>query len=243
VIYIVAPAYNEEKNIHRFLEDVSTFLKKENLSHHIAIVDDGSVDNTATLVKKAANQFPATLISYTPNKGVDEAFRRGMNWSLDRVKEGDLIVTMEADRTGDLGILKSMLAKIESGSDVVVASYYTDGGGVTGTVWYRKLLSVGANFMIKHILKIKGVKTYSSFYRVYRPEALRQVKEHYGDFFAEKGFPCVVELLYRLSQLKCRLDEVPMILKGDQRIGKSKMNVLATIMGYLRIMTRNIFTR
>jgi dolichol-phosphate mannosyltransferase len=146
---------------------------------------------------------------------------------------------MEADGTADWGILPVFLRKIEEGFDVAVASYYAKGGRVEGTVWYRKALSRAGNIFTRTFLPIKGIHTYSSFYRIYRPAALRGVLEHFGDFYVESGFSCVVELLHRIYKLGFRVTEVPMVLQGGRRVGKSKMKVMQTVRGYLRIAARS----
>ena len=156
-------------------------------------------------------------------------------------QDTDRIVTLEADLTSDLEILPDMLEKAREGADVVLASCYARDGRMEGTAWHRRFLSRGANFFIGMLFGIRGVNTYSSFYRVYRPSSLRAVLKRYGDFYEEKGFGCVVELLIRLSRLSQKIEEVPMVLKGGLRQGKSKMKIGRTIAGYARLMARNAF--
>ena len=244
MIYFVIPAFNEEANIGKLFESLDAHCRHENLLYHVIVVDDGSSDRTAEIVRQKTAAFPCSLISYSPNRGVDEAFRRGLNRALEVAGPEDVIVTSEADGTADLCILKDFLEKIKNGRDIVVASYYAEGGAVESTALYRKILSRAANFFISALFRIRGIHTFSSFYRAHRPSALKAVKERYGDFFTEKGFSCVVELLIRAHRLKLRLDEVPMVLQGGARAGKSKMKVSRTIIGYLRIggrlVTRSI---
>lgn len=241
MIIFVVPAYNEERNIARLVETTDSFLKREKIPYRLIVVDDGSSDRTAEIVRQKSSSFPCSLISYRPNRGVDEAFRQGLKQALTTAGEGDFIVTMEADLTGDLGILKGMAAKLAQGFDVVVASYYAEGGGIEGTAWYRKILSRCANLCTRMLFRIQGIHTYSSFYRAYKPQALEAVLKHYGDFYQEKGFACVVELLIRIDRLKFRIGEVPMVLRGSERAGKSKMKIGRTLLGYLRISVRNVF--
>lgn len=238
MIFLVAPAYNEEQNVGRLIQETDSALKKINEHYRLIVVDDGSRDKTSQIVQVKSSQYPVTLISYQPNRGVQEAFRRGFEAALGSAQEEDVIVTLEADGTADWNLLPIFQAKIKQGFDVVVASYYAKGGRVEGTVWHRRFLSLGANLFTRIFLPIPGVSTYSSFYRMYRPSALRSVKEKYGDFYTETGFSCVVELLYRMHRLGLRITEVPMVLKGQNRVGKSKMKIFQTIKGYIRIGTR-----
>ena len=238
MVFLIVPAYNEEQNIGRLVEEARRFLGSQQISYRLLIVDDGSRDRTAEIVHKIPTEFSVGLISYQPNQGVQEAFRRGFQAALAEALDDDVIVTLEADGTADWNILPVFLEKISQGADVVVASYYAKGGAVQGTVWHRKALSRAGNLFIRIFLPIKGIHTYSSFYRAYRPSALRAVHKRYGDFYKETGFSCVVELLYRLHLLKLKITEVPMVLQGTARIGKSKMKVFQTILGYLRISFR-----
>lgn len=240
MILFVIPAYNEERNIGRTLDQIHTFLEKDRTSHQLIVVDDGSSDRTAEIVRQKADFFPCFLISYQPNRGVDEAFRRGFHQALGMAKSGDVIVTLEADGTADLEILKPLISKVEAGSGLAVASYYAQGGAVEGTAWYRKVLSRSANGVVSTLFRLRGIHTFSSFFRAYKPDALRAVLSRHGDFFSEKGFACVVELLVRIHRLRFGIEEVPMILRGAQRMGKSKMRIGQTILGYLRISARGV---
>ena len=238
MIIFVVPAYNEEMNIARLIARLDAHLKKTDTSYRLMVVDDGSVDRTAEIVQDHSNRFPCQVIRYFPNQGVQEAFRRGFHEALASASPTDRIVTLEADGTADLEILKELMAKVEKNGGVAVASYYAKGGAVEGTTLHRKILSFGANCLTRLVFRIRGIHTYSSFYRVYSPEALRKVVQHYGDFFTERGFACVVELLVRIHHLGFSVSEVPMILRGAERVGKSKMKVFQTILGYLRISFR-----
>ena len=236
--FFVVPAYNEEMNIGRLIKSLGDYHKKTGENYRLIVVDDGSRDRTSEIVKEHSDRFPCAGIRYFPNQGVQDAFRRGFLRVLENAGPKDMIFTLEADGTADLGLIPIFLEKIRKGADVVVASYYAKGGSVEGTVWHRKILSRLGNLFTRVFLPIPGIHTYSSFYRAYRPSALRAVLDRYGDFYKETGFSCVVELLYRLYKMDFKLGEVPMVLQGSSRIGKSKMKVLQTIKGYLRIAAR-----
>lgn len=239
MILFVVPAYNEESNIGDLIEETHAYAQRERLDYRLLVVDDGSQDRTAAIVRESATRYPCDLLSYSPNRGVGEAFRRGLSRALEQCTDRDIIVTKEADRTSDLGILRTMIERIGQGYDVVLASCYASGGSVEGTNAYRRLLSKCANLLIYLAFHIKGVHTYSSFYRAYRPAALRAVLDRYGDFHAEPGFACVIELLVRLARVRAKITEVPMVLRGAMRRGQSKMRVGRTVAGYLRVIARN----
>ncbi len=241
MLLFVVPAYNEEANIEALIRETHEFLSTRGLKYRLIVVDDGSRDRTAAIVGECAKKYPCEVVGYQPNRGVGEAFRRGLNRALELAGADDLIVTKEADRTSDMSILPDLLRKIGSGCDVALASCYAKGGGIEGTTWFRLLCSRCANAMIYTAFHIRGVHTYSSFYRVYRPSALRKVLARYGDYYTEPGFACVIELLVRLAKTGARIEEVPMTLVSGRRIGKSKMKVMRTVFGYFRVIGRNLF--
>jgi hypothetical protein len=63
------------------------------------------------------------------------------------------------------------------------------------------------------------------------------------DLVRERGFACKAELLFKLSRLGARLEEVPVAIDWSAREGESKMRVLPTVVAYLRLMTRQVFAR
>jgi dolichol-phosphate mannosyltransferase len=101
-------------------------------------------------------------------------------------------------------------------------------------------LSHIANGLMKKALGLSGLATLSSFYRVYQVRALRALRDRYGDagFITTRGFECMVEILYRAAQLRLPISEVPMVLDGSRRVGKSKMRVMRTSLAYLRLAAR-----
>lgn len=235
-LLIVAPAYNEEQDLPIWMNSLKTvswhqWIKK------IIVVNDGSTDKTAEVAKSFKKELPVEVISYKPNGGPGAAFRKGLKDALGYSRKDDYIVTMELDNTSDLKILPEMISSINSGSDVCVASYYTIGGGFADVPWWRMLISEVGNMVIRWGCGIEQVKTFSSFYRVYKPEVLKELyhKTH-GMLFIENGFVCMVELLARLAGQGAKISEVPMILVGSKRKGNSKMKILPTILGYFRVV-------
>ena len=108
------------------------------------------------------------------------------------------------------------------------------GGGITQTSFIRKLLSSGANLVVKDLLGIQGILTVSSFFRLYRAKALIKMQRIFGLGVLERtGFESMVEMVMKITMLKLSLSEVAMELDSSLRRGKSKMKVLKTIIGYL----------
>lgn len=237
MVIFVIPIYNEEKNIPTLLSRTRKICLEEHIDFRMIAVDDGSTDKSLDILKSSKKEdMPLEICSYHPNKGVGEAFRRGFEKALEIGKDTDIVVTKEADNTSDPGILRQLILKIEDGYDLALASCYAKEGKVLGTTFYRKFLSECANMLLKIFVPIKGIHTYSSFYRAYRLGSLRQLSASYkGNLITSNGFECMVELLIKFGKDKrFKITEVPMILQGSGRIGKSKMRVMRTTIGFLK---------
>jgi dolichol-phosphate mannosyltransferase len=238
----VIPAYNEEKNIGSLLAKMKEKLAGSDYS--IIIVNDGSRDKTKQIALDYGRSMPVTVIDHDTNQGVGQVFRTGFKAALARAKDEDIIITKEADNTSDLSVLDEMISAINKGDDLSLASCYAPGGKVIGTSLYRKLMSWGANQLVKLIVPIKGIHTYSSFYRAYRAGFLKKAFALYGDNLIEEGgFVCMVELLVKLGKMKPKVTEVPMVLNGNIREGKSKMRTKATIMAYFKLIAKQLLKR
>lgn len=244
MLRFIIPAYNEEKNIESLVKNTKEYSDSRNYDYQIVIINDGSRDNTVPMLKGLQKSVPIIILDQVVNKGVGEAFKRGLKYAAEAAADDDIIITKEADNTSDLSILDNMIKKILSGNDLVLASCYMPGGGVNSTRLYRRVLSAGANFLLKLTTSLNGVHTFSSFYRAYRPALIKKACKIYGDdLIEEKGFSCMVELLLKLSNLNIRIAEVPMVLKGNLRKGKSKMKTISTTISYLKLIAKNLFNK
>jgi dolichol-phosphate mannosyltransferase len=244
VIVFVVPAYNEVQNIDVLFRGMAAKIDDLRRPAHVVIVDDGSRDGTGARAETYANKLSLEVVRHPVNRGVGQAFRSGFARALEVAGPGDIIVTKEADNTSDLGILPAMLARIEGGADVVLASCYAPGGGVEGTTADRLILSAIANWLLRTCFPLRRVHTFSSFYRAYRADSLRRAFAAYDHRLLElDGFVCMVEMLVKLGRLPLRIEEVPMVLKCDLRRGASKMVRSRTIAEYGRLFLREMLTR
>lgn len=244
MIIFLLPVYNEEKNIIRLLNDISRYSADRKWDHQIFISDDGSVDSTVSLAESVKGKMPITIVSSLVNKGPGGAFDAGFTEILKGASDDDIIVTMEADNTSDLETLAMMVSEMEQGADLVLASCYGKGGRVTKISFLRRILSKGANVLVKVVFKEKGVNTFSSFYRCHKAGVLKKAYSQYGNkFIEEKGFTCAVDMFLKLSRLNIRIVEVPSTLNCNLRVGRSKMKMLKTTLAYLRLFARETVRR
>ncbi|MBI4722647.1 MAG: glycosyltransferase [Candidatus Stahlbacteria bacterium] len=236
-IFFIIPAFNEGKNIAKVIENIGNTVSYR---YKIILIDDGSSDFLASEVIKS---FPNVLvIRHLTNKGLGEAIKTGFLYVLKECNGKDIIVTQEADNTSDALILDSIIEKIAAGYDIVVAGYHSGGGKIIGVANMRKILSYLANRGLKNICHIKGISTYTSLYRSYSCALIKKAFEVYGDhFITYNRFASVPEILIKLSKLNgVKITEVPGALRGDKRLGKSKMKIIRNIVDYIWLLVKRI---
>jgi dolichol-phosphate mannosyltransferase len=234
----VVPAYNEVENLPRLFRDLEARPALFPSGSRLIIVDDGSVDGTAELVDGYAGWLPVELVRLGRNRGPGAAFRAGFAAALGNCGPQALVVTLEADTTGDLDALPQMLERAAAGADLVLASWVMENVG-----WHRRALSACAGLVVRRVLGVRA-QSVSSFFRVYRASLLNAAVERYGDsLIREAGFACKAELLSKLAALDARIEEVPVGLDWSKRVGRSKMPLLRTIGAYWRMMARRRWER
>lgn len=236
MIYFLIPVYNEAANIANLHNQLKLLLPGED--RFIVFSDDGSTDNSPTIIKQYFKDIPHVVLGNGSNQGPGIAFNTGFEWILTNSKSADdIVITMEADCTSDASILPQMVVINRLGFNLVLASVYAQGGGFDKTSFFRKFLSAVANLMFRFIFDIK-VLTLSSFYRVYSIELLRKIKNAYPELITESGFICMVEILIKAIKVNASIIEVPMVLSSQKRIGKSKMKTFKTSLAYLKFLLK-----
>lgn len=237
MIHAVVPVLNEEPNVKALTERLRKALHPF-APFRILFVDDGSTDRTLEVLKAQGPELGT--VSHPKNLGPGAAFRTGFIEVLKALQPEDLVLTLEGDGTSDLNILPRMMSRIRhEDDDIVLASCYLFGGGIKGTSLHRIGLSHIANGLVKQTLGLSGLATLSSFFRVYRGRTLLKLRETFGErLFESDGFESQIEILHLASKLKMRISEVPMVLDGSKRLGKSKMKVVRTSLAYLRLVAR-----
>lgn len=233
MIYILIPTYNDSENFDTLFKNIKKSLP--NLQYKIIIVNDGSTDNTGQVLKKLSKKHTVFPIGYKKNQGPGFAFKYGFNYLIPRLKNQDVVITMESDNTADFSVIKKMLKKTIK-FDVVLASPLRKGGNLIGMDFSRIFLSYVAGFLDILVFRIIGVRTYSSFFRIYKASILQKLKNTYNDkFITENGFTCVLEILIKLSKLNARITEVSATIDWTNRKGKSKMKIVKTIERHLQV--------
>lgn len=235
MLSIVLPAYNEAAGLRDLLNRLGRTMVAYGRRYQIVVVDDGSRDGTASVAEAAAETLPIKVVRHPHNRGLGAALRTGL---LTAIREGGIVVTMDADDSHDPELIPLMAERLDLGYDVVVASRFQEGGGEVGVALHRQVLSHTASMLLRRIYPLEGIRDYSSGYRAYRAQVLQRVIAQYGEdrFVEEQGFACMLELLLKVGAQDARLTEVPLVLRYDRKQGASKMRILRTVRRYGALM-------
>jgi len=146
-ISVVLPIYNECENIVPLLDELETVLSATGKEYEIIAVDDGSHDGSVELLRQTASERKyLRVLFFRRNTGQAAAFDAGF-----RTAEGDIVVTMDADRQNDPADIPRMIAKLDEGFDVITGWRKKRQDGL----FLRTVPSRIANFIIR---KLTGTK-------------------------------------------------------------------------------------
>jgi dolichol-phosphate mannosyltransferase len=232
---LMLPAFNEEQDLPGLLHRIKDALANW-ADYRVLIVDDGSQDRTAAIVREAARWMPVTLIQHPHNMGLGAAIRTGLKAaaSLDGT-----VVTLDADNSQDPELIRRMVETVALGADVVIASRFQPGAREVGVPAHRLVLSHVSSAGIRLLVRYPGARDYTCGFRAYRVETLRRLVDRYGDnFVRENGFSCMLELLLNFRRIGAKVAEVPLVLRYDLKVGASKMRIFRTMWRYVVTLTR-----
>lgn len=242
MVRLIIPAYNEAANLPQLVREIEDVIRGE--PHRLYIVNDGSRDETSSVLERLAAEAPITVLTHPVNCGVAAAFRTGFTAALAEAEENDAVVLMEGDGTSPPALVPIFLSRIRAGADVVIASRYQPGGGYTRFPFKRLVLSRGANFIFRVLFSIPGVFDYTIFYRAYRVPPLRAAVHAHGERFIESTtFLANAEILLKLRPHLRRVEEVPLEYDYGKKQGKTGMKIWKNLRSYLTFIGQQGFRR
>jgi len=233
MLWILLPAYNEQTDLPRLLEKLHKSLRGK--AYRLVVVDDGSTDRTAAILKKNKKKLNLDIVEHPINRGLGETERDGFEYIAWKADRDDLVVRVEGDDTHEPKYIFDLIEKLNEGYDVVNTSRFQPGGGQLGVSPYHAFISRSANIFMQLVLGIRGVTDYSCGYRAYRAAVIQDALEVFGNQLIQLrglGFTSTLEIIVKLNVLGCRFAEVPFVLRYDQKKGGSKMVGSITMLGY-----------
>ncbi len=214
---VIIPTYNEKENIENIIKKVFS-LEKE---FDILIIDDGSPDGTADIVKKLMKDFPQKLnIEERKGKlGLGTAYIHGFKWAIN--KRYDYIFEMDADFSHNPDDLINLYNSCANGADLSIGSRYVD-GKISVVNWPigRVIMSYYASSYVRLITGMKIGDATAGFV-CYRRQLLEAMNLEKVKFV---GYAFQIEMKYTAYKLGFKLNEVPIIF-ADRVLGQSKMSM------------------
>ena len=213
---VIIPTYNEKENVENIVRSV--FCQGEHF--HILVIDDGSPDGTASIVKTLQKEFTNTLflIEREDKLGLGTAYITGFKWAVE--KGYDYIFEMDADFSHNPEDLPRLLdACVNGGADMSIGSRYISGVNVVNWPMGRVIMSYFASKYVQIITGMKIADTTAGFV-CYRRSVLTTIDL---DKIRFKGYAFQIEMKFTASKCGLKLVEVPIIFI-NRRLGVSKMN-------------------
>ncbi|MBQ3083146.1 MAG: polyprenol monophosphomannose synthase [Alistipes sp.] len=231
---VIIPTYNERENIESM---ICTVLALHG-SYDLLIVDDGSPDGTAEVVKAYRQQHPDRLhlIERSGKQGLGTAYLAGFRWGLQAGY--NLLFEMDCDFSHNPEDLERLAASLTSDADVAIGSRYVKGGHVVNWPLSRLLISWCGSLYVRLVTWMPVHDTTAGFVG-YRRQALERID---FDAIRMKGYGFQVEMKYTAWQLGLRLREIP-ITFTERRVGASKMSggiFSEALWGVLKLRFRKI---
>lgn len=234
---VIIPTYNEKENIEKMIRTVFDLPK----IFHLLIVDDGSPDGTADIVKNLQKEFSGRLHieERTGKLGLGTAYIHGFRWALK--KHYEYIYEMDADFSHPPHKLIELHKACKNGADMSVGSRYTEGGEVINWPMDRILMSYGASLYVRTIT-LMPVKDPTAGFVCYTRRVLEKLDLSKIKFI---GYAFQIEMKFATRQLGFSIEEVPISFK-DREEGVSKMSLSIfqeAIIGVLKMRWWSFFNK
>ncbi len=217
-VSVVAPVYNEVESIPHLLDAIAATFKGTDFSYEIILVDDGSTDGSAQLLKQVASQrHDLKAIILRRNYGQTAAMAAGFNYA-----QGSIIITLDADLQNDPADIPILIAKLDEGYDLVSGWRKNRQDGAL-----RRLLpSKIANWLIRRITGVR-IHDYGCSLKAYRAELVADMNL-YGELH---------RFLPALAYIEgARITEIP-VRHHPRRFGSSKYGLARTFRVVMDLMT------
>jgi dolichol-phosphate mannosyltransferase len=211
-VTVIVPTYNEIGS----LEDAA--LGAISHGYRLLVVDDGSRDGTGRLADALSRDHPSVSVLHRSHKqGLGSAYVEGFQTALDAGAE--ILCEMDADLSHDPAVLPSLVAAVEAGADLAIASRMVAGGGVSNWSMWRQTLSRWGNGYARGMLGVP-TRDLTSGFRAFRASALRQLDP--GSCLAN-GYAFQIEMAWRAHRAGMTVAEVPFTFV-ERTHGRSKLS-------------------
>jgi dolichol-phosphate mannosyltransferase len=232
---VIIPTYNEKENIQKMVQTILLLP----VPYDILIIDDGSPDGTAEIVRLLQPASPDRLfmLERKGKQGLGTAYIMGFKWAID--KKYGFIFEMDADFSHNPQDLMILHQACINGADMAIGSRYKSGVNVVNWPMGRVLMSYCASMYVRFITGMNIYDTTAGF-KCYRRHVLEAIDL---DNIKFKGYAFQIEMKFTAWKLGFRIEEVPIVFT-DRREGTSKMSggiFNEALWGVLRMKLNSIF--
>ncbi|RZL17377.1 MAG: polyprenol monophosphomannose synthase [Pedobacter sp.] len=212
---VIIPTYNEKENIEKIIRKVFSL----DFFFEILIIDDGSPDGTAQIVKELQQEFPALHLEERKGKlGLGTAYIHGFKWALQR-PEYQYIFEMDADFSHNPDDLIKLRTACATGADIAIGSRYVKGVNVVNWPMSRVLMSYFASMYVRIITGI-SIQDATAGFKCYKRIVLETIPMNKIRFV---GYAFQIEMKFTAINYGFNVVEVPIIFT-DRTEGTSKMS-------------------
>lgn len=222
---VIVPLFQEEDGVAKLAQGLARFHASERDIRDVdfVLVDDGSTDRTAELLRTHFADWPARILTHERNRGLTAALATGLT-----AARGDYVGWLDSDLTYEPEALSGLAAQLDAGADVACTSCYHPQGQVVGVPRWRLHLSQTASRLYRRLTRVP-LHTFTGMVRVYRHEVLVRCP------MARSGFLGVTEVLLKAIRAGYRVVEAPAVLRV-RSAGTSKMRTFRVGKQHLRLM-------
>ncbi len=210
LLSLVIPAFNEEKRLPQTLARVYEYLSSQPYPSQVLVVDDGSVDRTAEVVKSFAATHANVQLVPGDHRGKGYAVRTGM-----LAARGHVILFMDADLSTPIEEVEKLMPWFERGYDIVIGSREGSGAQRIAEPFYRHWMGRVFNLLVR-LLAVPGIDDTQCGFKAFRDDVVRDIftrVQLYGDKAPRVAEAMVtafdVEVLFIARKLDYRIKEVP----------------------------------
>lgn len=236
---VIIPTYNEKENI----EAIITAVMELPLEFHVLIIDDGSPDGTAAIVKELmAGKYKDRLhlVERSGKLGLGTAYICGFKWAIEH--KADYIFEMDADFSHNpQDLLKLYDACANCGADLAIGSRYITGVNVVNWPMGRVLMSYFASKYVRTVLGVK-IKDTTAGFVCYKRHLLETIEL---DKIRFKGYAFQIEMKFTAAKCGAKIIEVPIVFV-NRVLGTSKMSggiFSEALLGVIRLKISSWFRK
>ena len=233
---IIIPTYNEKENIEKIINAIFSLEK----DFHVLIIDDGSPDGTADIIKKLQKKHVQNLFleERKGKLGLGTAYIHGFKWALN--KKYNFIFEMDADFSHNPNDLIRLYNAVNNqNGDLAIGSRYVKGVNIVNWPMSRLLMSF---FASKYVKLITGMPIHDSTagFKCYKRKVLKTIKLNKIQFI---GYAFQIEMKFKAWKYGFNIVEVPVVFT-DRTEGTSKMSggiFFEAVLGVIQMKVKSFF--